>query len=45
MARSVTARRFCDLVLISYIADMGGLDRCSEIRLDAVIGTRRNTIL
>ena len=30
--RSATARRFRDLVN-SYIADMGGLDRCSEIRL------------
>src|SRR6478735_4783158 len=30
--RSATARRFRDLVL-SYIADMGGLDRCSEIKL------------
>jgi hypothetical protein len=30
--RTGAARRFRDLVN-SYIADMGGLDRCSEIRL------------
>ena len=30
--RSATARRFRDLVN-AFIADMGGLDRCSEIRL------------
>jgi hypothetical protein len=30
--RTSTARRFRDLVG-SYISDMGGLDRCSEIRL------------
>ena len=30
--RSASARRFRDLVL-SYVADMGGLDRCSEIKL------------
>jgi hypothetical protein len=30
--RSATARRFRDLVN-ALIADMGGLDRCSEIRL------------
>jgi hypothetical protein len=30
--RSATARRFRDLVN-AFVADMGGLDRCSEIRL------------
>src|SRR5215510_4101302 len=30
--RSATARRFRDLVN-AFIADMGGLERCSEIRL------------
>ena len=33
--RTGAARRFRDLVN-SYIADMGGLDRCSEIRLGLV---------
>ena len=30
--RSATARRFRDLVN-AFVADMGGLDRCSEIKL------------
>jgi hypothetical protein len=30
--RSATARRFRDLVNL-YVTDMGGLDRCSEIKL------------
>ena len=33
--RSATARRFRDLVN-AFVADMGGLDRCSEIRLGLV---------
>ena len=33
--RSATARRFRDLVN-AYVADMGGLDHCSEIRLGLV---------
>lgn len=33
--RTGAARRFRDLVN-SYIADMGGLDRCSEVRLGLV---------
>jgi len=33
--RSATARRFRDLVN-AFVADMGGLDRCSEIKLGLV---------
>src|SRR6478609_865200 len=33
--RSATARRFRDLVN-AFVADMGGLDRCSEVRLGLV---------
>jgi hypothetical protein len=33
--RSASARRFRDLVN-AFVADMGGLDRCSEIRLGLV---------
>src|SRR4029078_4348097 len=34
-ARSATARRFRDLVN-AFVADMGGLERCSEVRLGLV---------
>ena len=37
--RTGAARRFRDLVS-SYIADMGGIDRCSEIKLGASAPTR-----
>ena len=33
--RTATARRFRDLVN-AFVADMGGLDRCSEVRLGLV---------
>ena len=33
--RSATARRFRDLVN-AFVADMGGLERCSEVRLGLV---------
>ena len=33
--RSATARRFRDLVN-AFVADMGGLDRCSQIKLGLV---------
>jgi hypothetical protein len=33
--RSATARRFRDLVN-AFVADMGGLDRCSEIKLGLI---------
>ena len=42
--RSATARRFRDLVN-AFVADMGGLDRCSEVRLGLVRRIAATTVV
>ena len=42
--RSATARRFRDLVN-AFVADMGGLDRCSEVRLGLVRRLAATTVV